>query len=214
MKKIFKLSLNESHLWYKFFMGIISVCWYSPLLLNEPGESTNIGEAFMMIGSLAFMCTLIMCMQGNYNIKFLKTLPLTSRNITSIFVLSTYMGVPAMLSGVSAWCIIMGKPYMIPYYFCALTVSAALGTVLMPLLVKPVNESGVRKAGFREIAFTLVIMLGGVAAGTVLCLKGYRNARFVSGDIPMLAAVFAACIVLTLVITAVYRKKLNYRIAA
>lgn len=214
MKKIFKLAMKESHLLFKFFMGIISICWYAPLLLNEPGESANIGDVFMMIGSLSIMVTFIMCIQGNYNIKFLKTLPLTNRNITSIFAISTYLGVPVMLIGISVWCIIMGKPYMIPYYFCALTVSAALGTVLVPLLVKPVNEAGVRKAGFREIAFTIVIMLGGIAAGTVLCLKGYRNARFVSGDIPMLIAVFAACIALTLGITAVYRKKLSYWIAA
>lgn len=211
--KIVRLAFRETHVWYKLLMGILSVCWYSPLLLGAPGDMPDVGEILMMFGGLAVMDTLIMCMQGNANIKLLKTMPLTNGNITDIFILSIYMGVPPMMVGVSAWYLIAGKPYMVPYYLCALTVTAALGTVMIPLLVKPAGETGVRKATFGNVALTLTFMLGGVAAGTVLCLRGYRSGCLPAGDVPMLIAVFAGCIAASLIAAAVYKKKVRYRTA-
>ena len=212
--KIVRLAFRETHVWYKLFIGILSVCWYSPLLLGDPGEALpDVGEILMMFGGLAVMGTIIMCLQGNANIKFFKTLPLTNGNITDIFTLSSYLGVPPMMVGVSAWYLIAGKPYMVPYYLCALTISAALGTVMIPLLVKPAGETGVRKATFGNVALTLTFMLGGVAAGTVLCLRGYRSGCLPAGDVPRLIAVFAGCIAASLIAAAVYKKKVRYRTA-
>lgn len=212
--KIIRLAFYETHIWYKLFIGILSVCWYSPLLLGDPGEAMpDVGEILMMFGGLAVMDTIIMCLQGNANIKFFKTLPLTNGNITDIFTLSSYMGVPPMMLGVSAWYLIAGKPYMIPYYLCALTISAALGTVMIPLFVKPVGESRVRKMTFWEVVLTFTFMFGGIAAGTVLCLRGYRSGCLPAGDVPILIAVFAGCIVTSLIAAAVYKKKVRYRTA-
>lgn len=213
--KIVRLAFRETHIWYKLFIGILSVCWYSPLLLGDPGEAIpDVGEISMMFGGLAVMGTLIMCIQGNGNIKLFKVLPLTSGNITDIFTLSSYMGVPPMMVGVSAWYIIAGKPYMIPYYFCALTISAALGTVMIPLFVKPTGETRVRKVTFWEVVLTLTFMFGGTAAGTVLCLRGYRSGCLPKGDTLMLAGILAACAALSLTAAVVYKKKVRYWTAA
>jgi len=84
--KIVRLAFRETHVWYKLLMGILSVFWYSPLLLGDPGEAiTSVGEILMMFGGLTIVGTLIMCLQGNANIKFFKTLPLTNVDITDIF---------------------------------------------------------------------------------------------------------------------------------
>lgn len=212
--KIVRLAFRETHVWYKLLMGILSVFWYSPLLLGDPGEAiTSVGEILMMFGGLTIMGTLIMCLQGNANIKFFKTLPLTNVDITDIFILSSYMGVPPMMAGVSAWYLIASKSYMIPYYLCALTISAAFGTVMMPLLAKPAGETGIRKTTFWSVALTFTFMFGGSAAGTVLCLRGYRSGCLPAGDVPILIAVFAGCIVVSLIAAAVYRKKVRYRTA-
>lgn len=214
MKKIFKLALHESHLWYKLFLGFLSICYTAGVLLKDPSEMGDVGSILTMIGCYMILGTVVMCANGNADMKLLKILPLTSGNITDIFAVSAYMGVPVMSLGFSVWHIIFGKAYMIPYFVCALTISAAIGTVMMPLLAsEPVTVSGARRFPTRNFILVLILMFGSAAAGTVLCFKGYKNGCLVGGDVPMLLGIFAACIVLSLIVTAVYRKKITYRTA-
>lgn len=211
MKKIFKLALHESHLWYKLFVGFFSICYTCGILLNGLGD---VGSIFTLVGCNTVLGAILMCANGNADLKLFKILPLTSRNITDIFAVSAYMGVPVMSVGVSVWHIVFGKAYMIPYFVCAFTISAAFSTVIMPLLASEVNvRFGERKFTARNLVLSLILMVGSAAAGTVLCLKGYKNGSFVVGDIPMLLGIFAACIVLSLIVTAVYRKKVKYNTA-
>ncbi|MBD5146544.1 MAG: hypothetical protein HDT21_11650 [Ruminococcus sp.] len=214
MKKIFKLALHESHLWYKLFVGFLSICYTCGILLKDPGEPGDVGTIFVLVGCNVVLGAILMCANGNADLKLFKILPLTSGNITDIFAVSAYMGVPVMSVGVSVWHIVFGKAYMIPYFVCAFTISAAFSTVLMPLLASEVDvRFGERKFTVRNLILSLILMFGSAAAGTVLCLRGYKNGCFVGGDVPMLLGIFAACIVLSLIVTAVYRKKIKYNTA-
>ncbi|MDE6762607.1 MAG: hypothetical protein K2J73_02880 [Oscillospiraceae bacterium] len=217
MKKIFKLALHESHIWYKLFLGFCSIFYTCGMLLNDSNETVNediFGTVLILIGCNTILDVVIMCVNGNSDIKLLKTLPLTSGNITDTFAVSTYMGVPIISLGVSVWHIVFGKAYMIPYFVCAFMISAAFGTVIMPLLVsEPCVMSGARRFTPRNVSLSLILIFASVAAGTLLCLKGYKNSCFVVEDVPMLIGIFAACIVLSMIITAVYRKKVKYRTA-
>ncbi|MDE6747132.1 MAG: hypothetical protein K2J72_10960 [Oscillospiraceae bacterium] len=214
MKKIFKLALHESHLWYKLFLGFLSICYTCGILLRDSSEMEDVGTILVLAGCNTMLGTILMCANGNADLKLLKILPLTSGNITDIFAVSAYMGVPVMSLGISVWHIIFGKAYMIPYFVCAFTISAAFSTVLMPLLASEVDvRFGERKFTARNLILSLILMFGSAAAGTVLCIKGYRNGSFVAGDVPMLLGIFAACIVLSLIVTAVYKKKIRYNTA-
>lgn len=211
MKKIFKLALHESHLWYKLFVGFLSICYTCGILLNG---LRDVGSILTLVGCHTVLGAILMCANGNADLKLFKILPLTSGNITDIFAVSAYMGVPVISVGVSVWHIVFGKAYMIPYFVCAFMISAAFSTVLMPLLASEVNvRFGERKFTARNLILSLILMFGSAAAGTVLCLKGYKNGCFVAGDVPMLLGIFAACIVLSLIVTAVYRKKVRYNTA-
>lgn len=214
MKKIFKLALHESHLWYKLFVGFLSICYTCGILLKDSSGLAYVGTIFVLVGSNTMLGTILMCVNGNSDLKLLKILPLTSGNITDIFAVSAYMGVPVMSLGVSVWHIIFGKAYVIPYFVCAFMISAAFSTVLMPLLASEVKvRFGERKFTARNLILSLILMFGSAAAGTVLCLRGYKNGSFAAGDVPMLLGIFAACIVLSLTVTAVYRKKIRYNTA-
>ena len=214
MKKIFKLALHESHLWYKLFVGFLSICYTCGILLKDSSELVDVGTIFVLAGCNTVLGAILMCANGNADLKLFKILPLTSGNITDIFAVSAYMGVPVMSVGVSVWHIVFGKAYMIPYFVCAFTISAAFSTVLMPLLAFEVDvRIGERKFTVRNLVLSLILMFGSAAAGTVLCLKGYKNGCFVGGDVPLLLGIFAACIVLSLIVTAVYRKKIKYNTA-
>ncbi|MBD5139114.1 MAG: hypothetical protein HDT24_07385 [Ruminococcus sp.] len=214
MKKIFKLALHESHLWYKLFVGFLSICYTCGILLKDPGELGDVGTIFVLVGCNVVLGAILMCANGNADLKLFKILPLTSGNITDIFAVSAYMGVPVMSVGVSVWHIVFGKAYMIPYFVCAFTISAAFSTVLMPLLASEVDvRFGERKFTVRNLVLSLILMFGSAAAGTVLCLRGYKNGCLVGGDVSMLLGIFAACIVLSLIVTAVYRKKVKYNTA-
>lgn len=214
MKKIFKLALHESRLWYKLFVGFLSICYTCGILLRDSSELDDVGMILVLAGCNTMLGAILMCANGNADLKLLKILPLTSGNITDIFAVSAYMGVPVMSLGISVWHIIFGKAYMIPYFVCAFMISAAFSTVLMPLLASEVDvRFGERKFTARNLILSLILMLGSAAAGTVLCLKGYKNGGFAAGDVPMLLGIFAACIVLSLIVTAVYRKKIRYNTA-
>lgn len=208
MKKIFKLALHETAPWYKLLLGFLSICYTTGVLINDPEEFGDVGTSFTMIGYHMILGTVLMCANGNTELKLLKTLPLTNGNITDIFSLSAYMGVPLMSVGISVWHIIFGKAYMIPYYICTHTVSAAFGTVLIPLLASDAMSVG-NKLNARSLIPALLVMFGSAAIGTVLCFRGYKNGCL-GGDGPLLLGIFAACIVLSLIITAVYRKKVRY----
>lgn len=215
MKKIFKLALHESRLWYKLFVGFLSICYTCGILLRDSSELDDVGMILVLAGCNTMLGAIIMCANGNADLKLLQILPLTSGNITDIFAVSAYMGVPVISLGISVWHIIFGKAYMIPYFVCAFMISAAFGTVLMPLLASEVDvRFGERKFTARNLILSLILMLGSAAAGTVLCLRGYKNGSLVAGDVPMLLGIFAACIVLSLIVTAVYRKKITYRTAS
>lgn len=214
MKKIFKLALHESHLWYKLFVGFLSICYTCGVLLSDPNELGDVGTIFVLVACNVMLGAVLMCANGNADLKLFKILPLTSGNITDIFAVSAYMGVPVISVGVSVWHIVFGKAYVIPYFVCAFTISAAFSTVLMPLLASEADvRFGERKFTVRNLVLSLILMFGSAAAGTVLCLKGYKNGGFVAGDVPMLLGIFAACIVLSLIVTAVYRKKIKYNTA-
>ncbi len=213
MKKIFRLArlaLHETSPWYKLFWGFLSICWTSIVLLDDASEIGGAGSVMALFGFNVLMGTMIMCAIGSSDIKLLKVLPLTSGNITDIMAVSAYIGVPIMSVGVSVWHIIFGKAYVIPYIICAFAVSAAFGTATMPLTIRPVGEAGARKFTFWEIVLVIVCLAVPAAIGTILCLRGYKNGCIPTGDIPMLIAVFIGCIALSLIVTAVYRKKVRY----
>lgn len=215
MKKIFKLALHESHLWYKLFVGFLSICYTCGILLKDSSELEDVGMILVLAGCNTVLGAILMCANGNADLKLLKIMPLTSGNITDIFAVSAYVGVPVMSVGISVWHIVFGKAYMIPYFVCAFMISAAFSTVLMPLLASEVDvRFGERKFTVRNVVLSLILMFGSAAAGTVLCLRGYKNGSLVGGDVPMLLGIFAACIVLSLIVTAVYRKKITYRTAS
>ncbi|MCM1023170.1 MAG: hypothetical protein NC395_03835 [Prevotella sp.] len=211
MKKILKLALHETAPWYKLLLGFLSICYTVGALLNDSEDFGNIGTTFVLIGCYIILGTVVMCANGNADLKLLKTLPLTNGNITDIFALSAYMGVPLMSLGISVWHIIFGKAYMIPYYICGLTVCAAFGTVMIPLLATDVSVHGAgNKINVRSFVLSLLMMFGSAAIGTVLCFKGYKQGCLAAEDVPLLLGIFAACIVLSLAVTAVYRRKIKY----
>ncbi len=219
--KNFKLSFLESHILMKFllsaFLMFFTGC--SMLLENEtPEDFYNVFTVYAFnIVAISYCCFVS---NLSLNIKFYKALPLKSSDITAVNALSTLMGAGAFLLGASAVLALCGKAFLIPYYAAAMFIYAAISLAVMPLMFKTnkfgadainaANEKSLRRRTVIAILGAIGFPLLGGIPGTVICVRGWKAGTFLMSDLPMLLTVCAVCIIVSVAVTLIYKKKIPY----
>ncbi len=221
--KNFKLAFLESHILMKFLLSAFFMfCTGSYILLEKemPEDFTYVITVYAFnVVALTYCCFVS---NLSLNIKFYKTLPLKSGDITAVNALSTLMGAGAFLLGASAVLALCGKAFLIPYYAVAVFIYAAISLAVMPLMFKTnkfgadaINASN-EKISRRRVVILIIgaigfPLLGGIP-GTVICMRGWKAGTFLMSDLPMLLTVCAVCIVVSVAVTLFYKRKIPYYI--
>lgn len=215
--KNFKLAVLDGYIPIKILLSAFFMfCTGTTLLLDDaPGDFyVMIVYSFnVMAFTYSFFSNLLL------NMKFYKTLPLTSGDITVLNALITATGSIALLLGVSAVLALCGKAFMIPYYAGALFIYAAFSLAVMPPLIRKSKyganavqaaaEQSKRRTAFKVTAVVVVIIAMGIP-GTVICMRGWKAGTFLMSDLPMLLAIYIGSIAISVVCTLIYKSKIKY----
>lgn len=198
-----------------FFM----FCTGATLLLNDASaediDFIMVYSFSVMAFTYSFMSNLLL------NMKFYKTLPLTSGDITVLNALITVTGSVALLLGTSAVLALCGKAFMIPYYAGALFIYAAFSLAVMPPAIgknkygadaiQAAAEQSKRRTAFKVTAVVVVIIAMGIP-GTVICMRGWRAGMFSMSDMPLLLAIYIGSAAVSVIFTLIYKNKIKYYI--
>lgn len=217
--KNFKLAVLDGYIPIKILLSAFFIfCTEAPLLLDDaPGDFyVMIVYSFnVMAFTYSFFSNLLL------NMKFYKTLPLTSSDITVLNALITATGSAALLLGASAVLAPCGKAFMIPYYAGALFIYAAFSLAVMPPLIgknkygaeaiQAAAEQSKRRTAFKVTAVAAAIIAMGIP-GTVICMRGWKAGTFLMSDLPMLLAIYIGSIAVSVVCTLIYKNKIKYYI--
>ncbi len=218
--KNFKLAFWDGYIPIKILLSAFFMfCTGATLLLND----TSPGDFYvMMVYSFNVMAfTYSFFSNLAMNMKFYKTLPMTSGDITVLNALITATGSAAMLLGASAVLTVCGKAFMIPYYAGALFIYMAFSLAVLPPAIgkskygveaiKAAAEQSKRRTALKGIAVTAVIIAMGIP-GTVICMRGWKAGTFLMSDLPMLLTIYGICIVVSVAVTLFYRSRIKYYI--
>ncbi len=218
--KNLKLAVLDSYIPIKILLSAFFMfCTGASLLLGGPSpEDFDVMIVYsfnVMAFTFSFMSNLLM------NMKFYKTLPLTSGDITVLNALITATGSIALLLGASAVLALCGKAFMIPYYAGALFIYATFSLAVMPPAIgknkygadaiQAAAEQSKRRVVFKVIAVIAILTVMGIP-GTVICMRGWHAGTFHISDLPILLAIYFGSIAVSVIFTFIYKKKIKYMI--
>ncbi len=216
--KNFKLAVLDSYIPIKILLSAFFMFSTGATLLLG-GTSPEDFDSMIVYSFNIMAFTFSFCSNLLLNMKFYKTLPLTSGDITVLNALITATGLAALLLGTSAVLVICGKAFMIPYYAGALFIYMAFSLAVMPPVIgknkygvdaiQAASEQSKRRVAFKVIAVIAIIAVMGIP-GTVICMRGWRAGTFLMSDLPMLLTIYGICIVVSVAVTLIYRSRIKY----
>ena len=194
---------------YEIFVWVYIIFYYVILFLDnrkDPDLAEPVGSAIGIAAALLYMFIISNCFSS---LKFFKTFPMTSEDVIDVCIFELVVRMIFLSAGNSMLMLICRLPEIIPYIICMLMAMAAVSSLLIPLYLKteslripkPAEDRKKERKDFIKVLIVLLLYFILQLVISIFTLKFAFASESLAGDMGILAAVFAASIII-LILTA------------